>query len=140
MGQKDIQLIKGGAFTDDRGKLVYNNDVLLDEIKRVYIITNANCETIRAWQGHQVEGRWFSAIQGKFLIKLVKPDNWITPSKDLEILSYELDSETLDYLVVPPGYVSSIQSLEKDSKLMVMSNYSLGEINDEYKYEKNYWK
>ncbi len=136
---KDIQLIKGGSFRDERGILLYNNKINLESIKRIYFIKNEDIKIIRAWQGHQVECRWFSVVQGKFLIKLVKPDDWLNPSKNLDILHFELNSETSDYLIVPPGYATSIQSLENDSKLMVMSNFSLGEINDEYKFEKNYW-
>jgi len=46
----------------------------------------------------------------------------------------------MDVLHVPPGYVSSIQSQEKSSKLLVMSDYLLGEIQDEYRYDITYFK
>ena len=54
-------------------------------------------------------------------------------------LEYILKSETLDVLHIPAGYVSSIQALEAKSKLVVMSDYHLGEINDDYRYPMNYF-
>jgi hypothetical protein len=59
-------------------------------------------------------------------------DKWNNPSVDLERITFELVHETLDVLHIPPGYISSIQSLEGNSKLLVMSDYELNEINDEY--------
>ena len=46
----------------------------------------------------------------------------------------------MDVLYVPPGFVSSIRSKEPDSKLLVMSNYAIEEINDEYRFENDYFK
>ncbi|MDX6182213.1 hypothetical protein SGQ44_08910 [Flavobacterium sp. Fl-77] len=61
-------------------------------------------------------------------------------SVNLEILPYLIDSEKLNVLHVPKGYVSSIQSLELNSKLLVMADYLLGEIKDEYRYDIDYFK
>ena len=30
----------------------------------------------RRWQGHKVEQRWFSAMNGIFEIELIKVDDW----------------------------------------------------------------
>ena len=57
----------------------------------------------------------------------------------MEQLTYIVDSEKLDVLHVPSGYVSSIQSLEQGSKLLVLSDYLLGAIQDEYRYEVDYF-
>jgi hypothetical protein len=46
----------------------------------------------------------------------------------------------MDILHVPQGYVSSIQALEESSKLLLMSDYLLGEISDEYRYDITYFK
>jgi hypothetical protein len=50
-----------------------------------------------------------------------------------------LDSGKLDVLHVPSGYASSIQSLEEGSKLLVMADYLLGELADEYRYAVDYF-
>ena len=103
----------------------------------MYIIQNNN-NIIRVWQGHKVEQRWFSSLQGEFEIHLIEVDNWEILSKSLKSIKYNLSSEKMDVLYVPPGFVSSIRSKEPDSKLLVMSNYAIEEINDEYRFENDY--
>jgi len=138
--EKEPILIKGGQHTDNRGQIRFNNDFDLTEVKRIYTIENRSTETIRAWQGHKIEQRWFSAVSGSFKIKLIKIDNWENPSKNLEKLTFVINAEKLEVLHVPQGYVSSIQALEEGSKLLVMANYLLGAIKDEYRFEVDYFK
>ncbi len=137
---KSPSLIKGSSFTDSRGTLYYNNTFDSSAIKRIYIIQNSSVNVIRGWQGHKVEQRWFSALEGEFEIHLIKVDNWKTPSKDLQSIKYDLSSDKMNILHVPSGFVSSIRSKESDSKLLAMSNYGINEIKDEYRYEINYFK
>ena len=132
-------LISGNFHKDPRGLLFYNNDFDLTNIKRMYVIENSALDLIRAWQGHQIEQRWFTSVQGCFKIQLIAIDNWERPSLTLPISEYILNSETLDVLHIPPGYVTSIQELEEKSKLVVMSDYHLGEINDEFRYPTDYF-
>lgn len=134
------KIIAGGFHSDQRGILFYNNDFDASLIKRIYIVENQSVSFIRAWQGHKIERRWFSVMKGAFRILLIKIDNWDVTSKDLEPICFVLTSEKLDVLYVPNGYVSSIQSLEENSKLLVMSDYLMGEINDEYRYDVDYFK
>lgn len=134
------KLIIGNRHSDQRGILLYNNDFDASLVKRIYIIENESLEFKRGWQGHQIEQRWFSAVSGNFKIQLIKIDNWKNPSKDLEILTYIIDSEKLNVIHVPSGYISSIQSLEQNSKLLVMADYLLGETKDEYRYDIEYFK
>jgi dTDP-4-dehydrorhamnose 3,5-epimerase-like enzyme len=134
------KLISGNYHSDQRGTLLYNNDFDASLIKRIYIIENVSPEFIRGWQGHQIEQRWFSVVSGKFKIQLVKIDNWEKPSVNLANFTFFIDSEKLNVLHVPKGYVSSIQSLELNSKLLVMADYSLGETKDEYRYDIDYFK
>ena len=71
---------------------------------------------------------------------MIKVDNWELPSEHLEAIEFNLNAEKLDVLHVPQGYISSIQSLVKGSKLLVMSDYLLGEISDEYRFDADYFK
>lgn len=132
-------LTSGGIHTDLRGTLLYNNDFDLSLIKRMYVIENLSTDFVRAWQGHQIEQRWFSAIKGSFRIQLIEIDNWELPSKDCNSFTFIINADKLDVLHIPKGYVSSIQSLEEGSKLLVMADYLLGEIQDEYRYEVDYF-
>lgn len=136
----DPKLIAGNCHSDQRGILLYNNDFDASVIKRIYVIENADLKFKRGWQGHQIEQRWFSAVSGKFKIQLVKIDNWEKPSVNLEVFTYLIDSDELNILHVPKGYASSIQSLELNSKLLVMADYLLGETKDEYRYNIEYFK
>jgi dTDP-4-dehydrorhamnose 3,5-epimerase-like enzyme len=132
-------LVSGNCHKDPRGLLFYNNYFDLNNIKRMYVIENSSRDVIRAWQGHSIEQRWFSAIQGSFKIQLIAVDNWDTPSLTLPKIEFTLHSETLDILHIPAGYISSIQALEEKSKLVVMADYQLGDLNDEFRYHKNYF-
>ena len=128
------KLISGGLFSDDRGNLRYNNDFNAKPIKRIYTIENNSVDFIRAWQGHKIEQRWFSAIYGSFLIKIIEPNHWESPSGINASFDFVLRKNTLDFLHIPGGYLTSIKSLEEDSQLLVLADYALGEIKDEYKF------
>ena len=130
----------GNTFTDHRGILRYVNEVNPGYFRRFYIITHPDINIVRAWQGHKIEQRWFSAVQGSFKIQLIAIDDWNKPSKNSERHTFLLDAKKLDMIMVPQGYVSSIQSLEEGSKLLVMADYLLGEVNDEYRFEGDYFK
>jgi dTDP-4-dehydrorhamnose 3,5-epimerase-like enzyme len=133
------KLIRGGSHSDNRGEIGFNNDFDASDIKRIYTIENKSTSFIRAWQGHAIERRWFSAIKGSFEIKLIKIENWENPDKNTEVSSIILNDKNLDTLCVPNGYISSIQALKEESKLLAMSDYLLGEIKDEYKFDVNYF-
>ena len=139
MEKKPI-LISGKVYNDDRGSLFYNNDFDASAIKRIYFIENGSTSITRQWQGHQIEQRWFNAVRGSFKILLIKIDNWEQPAKNLNAQEYLIQSETLDVLHIPKGYISSIQALEEESKLVVFGDYLLGEIKDEYKYPQDYFE
>jgi dTDP-4-dehydrorhamnose 3,5-epimerase-like enzyme len=128
-------LIKGNFHQDNRGTLKYNNDFDVSQIKRVYTIENVNVQIKRGWQGHKIEQRWFSAIVGAFQVLLIEVDHWEKPNKNIEPKVYELSAETLDFLHIPAGYITCIQAKTNDAKLLVMANYALGEITDEYRFD-----
>lgn len=133
------QIIKGNSHADERGVLQFNNDFNALGVKRIYTIQNRDTEFVRGWQGHKIEQRWFSAIHGSFKIFLIAIDDWIAPSRDLKQHEFIIDANKMDVLHVPSGYVSSIQALEESSKLLLMSDYLLGEISDEFRYDCNYF-
>lgn len=129
------KLISGNVHNDQRGSLKYNNNFDATAIKRMYLIENENTQIKRGWQGHKIEQRWFTAVSGTFKISLLEIDNWENPLKNLQPIVFEIASETLNILHIPAGFVTCIQALQANAKLLVMANYNLGEINDEYKFE-----
>ena len=132
-------LNRGNSHSDDRGVLHFNNEVNIQGVKRIYFVENIDTNFIRGWQGHQVEQRWFSAVQGSFKISTMAVDNWENPSKNSPMQSFILNASSLDVLHIPNGYITCIQSLENSSRLMAMSDYLLNEINDEYRFESAYF-
>ncbi|MPT36132.1 MAG: sugar epimerase [Flavobacterium sp.] len=132
-------IIKGGFFSDERGGLSFNNEFDATVIKRIYVIENAKTEDLRGWRGHQIERRWFAAVSGKFEIQLIEVDDWTKPSPNLVPVSYELEAGALDLLQVPPGYITGICAKEPHSRLLVLADYRFGEIEDEYRFEYDYF-
>ncbi|WP_378105594.1 WxcM-like domain-containing protein [Chryseobacterium sp. sg2396] len=132
-------LLKGKKHQDERGIITFNNDFDASKIKRIYTIENHSTEFIRGWQGHKIEQRWFACIKGDFEISVIQVDDFTKPSKDLTIQKYLLTDETLTYLHIPAGCITAIQSKKESSKLLVLADYELGEINDEYRFALNYF-
>ena len=134
------RILNGGSHSDTRGTVRFNNSFDATAIKRIYLIENKETTFVRGWQGHRIEQRWFSVLQGSFKIELIAIDNWEHSSSDLKAFSFIVNAETLDVLHVPQGYVSSIQGLEEGAKLLVMADYLLGAIQDEYRFDIDYFK
>lgn len=133
------KIIPGGTFVDNRGIISFNNDFNASGIKRIYTIENKQLNFRRGWQGHKIEQRWFSAIKGAFEIPLIAIDDWENPSKDLLPIEFEINDINLDVLHVLSGYINCIQSIEKGSKLLVMADFLLWEVRDEYRFDLDYF-
>jgi hypothetical protein len=129
------QIIEGNEYSDGRGKLFFNNDFDATEVKRIYFIENVNTEFVRGWQGHKIEQRWFTAVLGSFKIMVQAFSNFENEIESKVIFEFELNSKKLNVIHIPGGYLTAIQSLETNSKLLVMADHFLGEINDEFRYE-----
>ena len=129
-----MDLKYGKSHNDDRGIITYNNEFDASVIKRIYTIENHSTEFVRGWQGHKIEQRWFASIRGSFEVSVIEVDDFENPSIDSKIQRYILDDKTLTYLHVPSKCITAIMSLEDHSKLLVLSDYALGEIQDEYRF------
>ncbi|AJA70388.1 WxcM-like, C-terminal [Myroides sp. A21] len=132
--------LKGDKYSDVRGSLTYNNAFDASVIKRIYTIENATTDFVRGWQGHQIEQRWFAAMMGSFEITVIQVDDFTSPSEDLVGEKCVLTSEELSYLHVTSGCITAIQALEENSKLLVLADYGVGEINDEVRFSIDYFK
>jgi dTDP-4-dehydrorhamnose 3,5-epimerase len=141
MIQEDkIELIKGGVHTDQRGSLRFFNNFNLEPIKRFYVSEHPDVDIVKAWQGHKQEQKWFHVIAGSFKIVLVQPDDWDSPSENLEYEEFILDVNKNEVLSIPRGYASGFKALLPKSKLMIFSDFSLEDsLNDDFRYEKELW-
>ena len=129
------KLIPGGSHSDVRGTLTFNNDFDATSIKRMYTIENSDVHSIRGWQGHKIEQRWFSAINGCFKIHILSFEYFENGKRELKPFQFELKSDKMDILHIPAGFVSSIQALEVGAKLLVLADYNVGEVDDEFRFE-----
>ena len=134
------QFIKGGIFSDHRGTLSYVNDFLFEGVRRFYCIEHKSTETIRAWQGHQREPKWFYVVTGSFKIVTVRPDNWEQPGTDLPVEEFELSADQPGILFVPGGYANGLKALTPGSRLMVYSGFTVEESsNDDFRFDPDLW-
>ena len=133
-------IFEGKKYEDERGIITFNNEFDASEIKRIYTIENHSSDFVRGWQGHKVEQRWFATMKGEFEISVIEIDDFDQPSKDLKISKYQLNDKSLTYLHIPSGHITAIQAKKEGSKLLVLANYALGEIRDEYRFTLDYFK
>ena len=124
-----VQLIKGSKFIDNRGLLLFNNNFDLISIRRSYIIENLHLKIRRGWKGHLVEKRWFLCTKGSITIFVAKIDD--LNSGISRNLSFKLDDSEMSILYVPEGNATLIKQELDQSRIMVFSDYILGESNDE---------
>jgi len=135
-----MQLIKGNIHKDQRGIVRFVNDFHFENVKRFYSITHPDTSTIRAWQGHKLETKYFYVTKGSFLINWIKIDNWQQPSKDLNIKKHTLSDTQSEILIIPPGHVNGFKALEPDSTMIMFSDMLLEDSKkDDYRFPVNYW-
>ena len=121
----EIYLIRGGIAVDDRGSLRFANDFSFDGVKRLYQVENHRTGFIRAWHGHEKEGKYVWAASGSALVAAVP----LTADKgDLSLLKkFVLSDKAPSVLWIPPGYYNGFMNLEKKTNLMFFSTRTLEE-------------
>ncbi|WP_447636134.1 dTDP-4-dehydrorhamnose 3,5-epimerase family protein [Flavobacterium microcysteis] len=134
------QIIQGNIHEDERGKLFYANEFDLSDVKRYYIIEHPDTKVIRAWQAHQEEQKWFQVISGSFLVAVVQPDNWEKPSEKLEVRKFVLNANENQILHIPGNFANGFKALEKNSRMIVFSDFSLEESSkDNFRFDSKLW-
>jgi dTDP-4-dehydrorhamnose 3,5-epimerase len=134
------KIITGGTHTDARGTLTFFNDFDMKRIRRFYQIEHPDNTIIRAWQGHQIEQKWFYVVDGSFKVVLVQPDNWKNPSVNLVFTEFILKSGDNNILHIPGGMANGFQAMEPHSKLIIFSNFSIKEVGtDDIRFDKSMW-
>lgn len=137
----EIQQIHGGIAKDDRGQIRFVNEFDMAEIKRFYLIKNANDEIVRGWRAHKIEKRWFYVISGAFEIKIAMIDDWLNPSPNLPIITFNISESDQKILCVPEGYGTAIRALEGTSELLVFANFGIENApKDDYLWPINYFE
>lgn len=133
-------IINGGNFVDDRGELLFFNDLDLDIWKRFYVVSNHRKGFIRAWHGHQNESKLIIPTRGVTLVCAVPLDDLHEPSKDVSPIKHVLSSNTPKGFLIPKGYANGFKTLTHDSQLLIFSDSTLEESKkDDYRFSWDYW-
>ena len=133
-------LYTGKNHQDERGILSFWNDFNMINIKRMYTIYHHSTLTIRAWQGHKHEEKWFYVVSGSFKIVLVKPDDWVNPSPVLLPEIHHLESSENCVLHVLGGNASGFKAESENSKMIIFSNLTLEESKlDDFRFDSSLW-
>ncbi len=112
----------------------------MGKIVRFYEIVPNNMNTIRAWQGHKKEKKWFYCSSGGFVMNLIKIDNFEKPSSLLIPERVLLDAKNTVILEISGGYATGFRATEENSRLQVFSNLSLNKSkNDDFRYPIDKW-
>jgi hypothetical protein len=139
MEVKQPFLLKGNYHGDHRGVIKYNNEFDLSNVKRVYSIANKDSSRVRGFQGHLIEKRWFTATAGEFEVRVVNIMNWPEIDKKQKPFTFKLDNSCMDILCVPAGFMTCIEQIGESGSLMVFADYFLGEVDDEYRLDLDYF-
>ncbi len=134
------KLIEGNNFSDERGGLNFFNTFDMTEIIRMYEISPSDLRTVRGWQAHQNEKKWFYCNSGSFVVNLIEIDNFEIPSRSIVPKRFELDSKKPRILEISGGYATGFRANEENSKLIVFSNFSLeASKEDDFRYDVDQW-
>lgn len=134
------KIIKGASFSDQRGMLRFVNDFSFHNVKRFYIIKHTDKSTVRAWQGHQYENKYFFPLSGSFVVAWVKIDNFNNPSLNLEAHHHIISSENSEILAIPKGYANGLKAVTPGAEILVFSDMDLeGSTKEKCRYSANLW-
>lgn len=137
----NLTCITGGVHKDNRGILRYANDFDMTAIRRMYHIVHDDLSVIRAWQGHEKESKWFYCTAGEWMFNFIKISNWMEPAKQVEKEKMILSSVESKVIFVPGGYATGFRALSESSSLVVYSDVSVEESNnDDFRFDLEYWK
>lgn len=136
--EPEVKLLKGGVSVDDRGCLSFINDFNFEGVKRFYVVENHRAGFIRAWHGHQREGKYVCVVSGSAIIGAVP-----LPTVAGEILApykFVLSAKSPAVLWIPPMHANGFKSLEENTKIIFFSTSTLEESkNDDMRFPYNQW-
>lgn len=140
MSAPEPRLIVGGQATDDRGTLKFINDFDLAGVRRFYVVTNHRAGFIRAWHGHQREGKYVTVLQGAAIVAAVRVDDWKRPDASAPVKRFVLSEGAPSALFIPPGYANGAMTLTDDTILQYFSTSTLEESKgDDIRFDAHFW-
>ncbi len=125
---------------DERGRVSFVNDFNFPHVKRFYVVETRVKGSLRGWHGHRHEGKYVFPIQGKAIVAAVEVDNWESPSKNIRLFQFILNSAKPCILYIPPGFANGFKSHTMHTKLMFFSTSTLEDsLIDDIRFPADYW-
>jgi len=129
----ETKIINGGLSVDDRGSVTFINDFNFSDVKRFYVVENHRSGFIRAWHGHEKEGKYVFVVKGTALIGAVDM-NSESPKK------YILSDRSPKILYIPPGHANGFKTLEEDTRIIFYSTSTLQDsLGDDIRFPFDRW-
>ena len=123
--ESEVKLIKGGIAIDDRGSLRFVNDFDFNNVKRFYQVENHRRGFIRAWHGHEKEGKYVWVASGTALIGAIP---LAAEKEDLsKMTKHVLSDKSPAILWIPPGFYNGFMNLEEKTNILFFSTSTLDE-------------
>lgn len=133
-------IITGSIFKDNRGIIRHTNEFKLQNVCRFYTIEHLDIKTVRAWQGHQLETKYFVPIKGIFVVAWVEIDDFKNPSKNLNAEYKILSEDHPSVLNIPPGHANGLRALEPNSIIGVFSDMENEQsVREKIRYPSDWW-
>ena len=112
----------------------FNNDITKSTLESIQAI-----KTIQENNGEFGANRYIisnneSALNVMETFAMIRLNDWENPTEIVQKHTFILESVTLDVLHIPSGFLSHIKALQDNAQLLVLADYKLKEIADEYKF------
>lgn len=135
---EELKLIPGGIAVDDRGSVRFCNEFKFAGVKRFYQVQNHRRGFIRAWHGHQHEGKYVWVTKGSALVGVVPLD---AEKGDLsQVKKFVLSDKAPKILFIPAGNFNGFMNLEEDTRIIFFSTSSIEESSgDDIRKEFDCW-
>ena len=114
----EVTLYSGKVIKTPSGSIAFCNESDLRPVVRMYELSLEANNEIKAWQVHERESKWMRCTQGIIMVKTCN-------LKTLDVETYILDSNEFKWLTIPAGFANGIKPIKKGSKLLVGSDLSL---------------
>ena len=119
---EEVKVLEGKVSADDRGTVKFVNDFDFAGVKRFYMVENHRRGFIRAWHGHQKEGKYIFVPSGAALVGAVPID-----VDTIDPLKFILCEEIPKVLWIPPGYYNGAMTLREGTRIIYFSTATLKE-------------
>jgi dTDP-4-dehydrorhamnose 3,5-epimerase-like enzyme len=136
-----VRVISVPTFVDDRGfinQIIQTADGFFPKLERLYFVGNFGKGIIRGFHKHEKEWKCFFVTKGAAKFVLVKEKS--AARNDVEIETYTITSKHPSILVVPPGIHNGWMSLEEETTVLGISNFTIDETKkDDSRVDPYFW-